>query len=437
MSHRLLLIRAALATPFAFASIACENTPAPEAGAMRDSAGIMIVENESALWNDASAWHVSSEPTVTIGVLDGKPEYQLFRASGAFALSDGRIVVANNGTSELRYYSPTGEYLFSAGGRGGGPGEFQSMEWGRRTNGDSVVVYERDGTISLFDKQGGFVDAVRLELNAKVSPTYVARLTRGTYLVLRDPEISPEAFAKAYTERPMGTMRETIDAVAYDADGSIRTTLGSFPGSSFDTQLRRAPGKGVQGPVRLPVWFAPNIGAVAFADSFYIGTGDTYEVVLHDAEGKIRRIVRRDHDPDEITQATITEKIEQARTANTEGPKAAYFDAQVTWLSETPAAAHFPAYGSRLHVDADHNLWVEQFTPERWNDDRIPDLGLAYDVFDAGGQFLGLVELPPNFEPTDIGANYVLGLWEGEFEVQYALKFALEKPNGGTATDDR
>ena len=269
---------------------------------------------------------------------------------------------------------------------------------------------------------------MRLDLNAKVGPTYVARLTSGTYLVLRDPEVSPEAFAKAYMERPTGTMRETIDAVAHNIDGSIRTTLGTFPGSSFDTQLRKAPGKGVQGPVRLPVWFAPNIGAVAFADSFYVGTGDTYEVTLYDVEGRIRRIVRRDRDPDEVTQAAIDEKIEQARALIVEGPKATYFESQVIWLSETPAAEHFPAYGNRFRVDADHNLWVEQFTPERWNGDRIPDLGLRYDVFDASGRFLGVVHLPPNFEPTDIGTDYILGLWEDEFDVQYAVKYLLIKP---------
>ena len=65
---------------------------------------------------------------------------------------------------------------------------------------------------------------------------------------------------------------------------------------------------------------------------------------------------------------------------------------------------------------------------ERWNSDRVPDLGLRYDVFDAGGQFLGAVKLPPDFEPTDIGSNYVLGLWEDDLEVQYALRYELVKP---------
>ena len=214
--------------------------------------------------------------------------------------------------------------------------------------------------------------------------------------------------------------------------GPFEPPLGRFPGSSIDTKLRVAPGKSVRAPVQLPVWFAPNLGAVAFADSFYVGTGDSYEIQLHDAKGAVRRIVRREYDPREVTQADIDEGIDRTRASYAASPKAGfanpYFDAQLTWLAETPAAELFPAYGNRLLVDVDHNLWVEHFTPERWNGDRIPDTGLGYDVFASSGQFLGVVQLPPNFEPTDIGSNYILGLWEDDLEVQYALKLALLKP---------
>jgi hypothetical protein len=412
---------------------ACDNEGRTGASTVvRDSAGVVIVENDAPIWDHATQWRVSTEPEVTIGVLDGEPEYQLFRASSASALSDGRIVVVNNGTSHLRYYSPTGRFLFATGGRGGGPGEFQSMEWGRPTSGDSMVVYERDGSLSMFDEQGRFVSTIRLEVNAKVSTTYVARLTNGNYLVLRDPEMSPEAAAKAFMEPPTGTTRKSIDAVAHDADGSTRDTLRTFPGSSFDTKNRDIPGKGVRAPIQLPVWFAPNLGAVAFADSFYVGTGDDYEILLHDAEGMVRRIVRREHQPIEVTQDAIDEAIERIRITYDETPKAGsaapYFEAQLTWMAETPAAEHFPAYGDRFLVDAEHNLWVEHFTRERWNDDRIPEQGLRFDVFNASGHFLGSVDMPDNFQPTDIGFDYVLGLWEDEFEVQYALEFELLKP---------
>ena len=171
---------------------------------------------------------------------------------------------------------------------------------------------------------------------------------------------------------------------------------------------------------------------MAFADSFYIGTGDDYEILLHDADGMVRRMcvasTRRSRSRQRLSMRHSNASGSPMKRVPKRVPAAPYFEAQLTWMAETPAAEHFPAYGNRFLVDAEHNLWVEQFTPERWNDDRIPAYGLRFDVFEAGGRFLGAIELPANFEPTDIGADYVLGLWEDEFEVQYALKFDLIKP---------
>ena len=58
----------------------------------------------------------------------------------ALVLSDGRIVVANQGTYELRVFNPSGIHFDTWGGEGEGPGEFpylrglEAMAWrlGRR-----------------------------------------------------------------------------------------------------------------------------------------------------------------------------------------------------------------------------------------------------------------------------------------------------------------
>ena len=78
-------------------------------------------------WPTGEGWRVAAEPTVDIGVLDGAPEYQLFRVRAALTLSDGRIVVSNSGTQQLRLYDPQGRYLVTAGGPGEGPGEFARL----------------------------------------------------------------------------------------------------------------------------------------------------------------------------------------------------------------------------------------------------------------------------------------------------------------------
>ncbi len=113
------------------------------AAAIADSAGITIVTNTAPASMAGSAWRVADRPTIDIGVVSGDAAYEFFRPLGAVRLSDGRIVVANRGTFELRYFDASGKHLVTAGGRGGGPGELMDMSWFSRTVGDSMVVYDR------------------------------------------------------------------------------------------------------------------------------------------------------------------------------------------------------------------------------------------------------------------------------------------------------
>ena len=87
------------------------DSAAPPSSAVWDSAGITIAENTIGLWREAVGWRLSDEPLVDIGVLEGESVYQLHQVRGALRLSDGRIVVANAGTEELRYFDASGVYL--------------------------------------------------------------------------------------------------------------------------------------------------------------------------------------------------------------------------------------------------------------------------------------------------------------------------------------
>src|SRR5262245_59126486 len=66
-------------------------------------------------------------PIAAIGETDGAPEY-LFSRLGGVQLRDDRIVVADNGSAQLRFYDGRGRFLKSIGRRGGGPGEFGWLE---------------------------------------------------------------------------------------------------------------------------------------------------------------------------------------------------------------------------------------------------------------------------------------------------------------------
>ena len=52
----------------------------------------------------------------------------------------------------------------------------------------------------------------------------------------------------------------------------------------------------------------------------------------------------------------------------------------------------------------------------------------VWTVFDARGRFLGDVTMPAGFTPFEIGADYVLGRWMDDLDVEYVHVYALDKP---------
>ena len=69
-----------------------------------------------------ASWSLSEEPAVVIGGADEREGYLLHQVVGAIRLGDGRIVVLNGSSLELKYYDPEGVHLLDAGGEGEGPG---------------------------------------------------------------------------------------------------------------------------------------------------------------------------------------------------------------------------------------------------------------------------------------------------------------------------
>lgn len=101
-----------------------ENPIASEA---YDSAGIRIIENDRPPDGSRLDWRIGPEPVVTIGKREGEDPYLLNLVRGATRLRDGRIVVANGGSGELRFFDSLDNHLATRGGVGEGPGEFTRL----------------------------------------------------------------------------------------------------------------------------------------------------------------------------------------------------------------------------------------------------------------------------------------------------------------------
>ena len=81
--------RAALPVMAVLATACASTSESLPVVAVSDSAGVRVVESYEPQWNDGESWSVPSTPRVTIGVLDGAEEYQLFGVVAAARQSDG------------------------------------------------------------------------------------------------------------------------------------------------------------------------------------------------------------------------------------------------------------------------------------------------------------------------------------------------------------
>src|SRR5690625_4203127 len=118
------------------------DAPRANLATERDSAGIRIVENAEPRPGTVPEWTIDDEPLLEIGVLDGDPAEQFFRVAGTLRLSDGRVVVADGGSGEVRVFDAEGRHLATGGGQGDGPGEFRNLSRLYRLPGDTILAWD-------------------------------------------------------------------------------------------------------------------------------------------------------------------------------------------------------------------------------------------------------------------------------------------------------
>ena len=117
---------AALAGLAILAGFGCEASPAP-ASTSRDSLGVRIVESVSPRWSENSAWWIDEAPLVDL-LESGTGEERFFdRVRDVLRAADGRLIVGDGASSEVRMYDASGRFVRTLSGEGDGPGEFRYL----------------------------------------------------------------------------------------------------------------------------------------------------------------------------------------------------------------------------------------------------------------------------------------------------------------------
>lgn len=354
---------------------------------VRDSAGVEIVENAAPPWDQTPVWRASPEPVVEIGMVEGDPRYELDRVRTAVRLDDGRIVLANEGTHELRFYDRDGAYLSAAGRRGEGPGEFGAMSGLSRFRGDSLLVWDRRlRRFTVWTDDGEFARSVRLGEQVGYNPNVEGVFDDGSVLVsefILDPPVE-------------GSKQQYSNLYRLSSDGEVMDSLGRYP--SQEMMMMELPG----GRRRvLSIAFGPTLDVAVTGGGVFVGLERGPEVGFHAPDGTLRRSVRWAAPRREVTGEVI-DGYEAEMMRGTEDDEDARRRARA-WLDQMIYAPVIPPYDG-LEADPAGRLWarrreaVEDDSPDRWL------------VFDADGRMLGVAELPNEFWIFEVGRDYVLGV---------------------------
>ena len=398
-------------TILALTTLACGDPQSPNGrspaleAAVRDSADIRIVENSRPPSESRLDWRVGTEPAVSIGAREGEGPYMLHRAGDAFILSDGRIVVANMGSHELRVFDASGIHVATWGRRGEGPGEFNPLLQMHRWRGDSLLaLYSPANHLSVLDSDGN-----------------VGR----TFTLARD-----DSFFRVEAALPVGAIvssdwlpRSLDDGLVRpedtyrvkDAEGDELSLLGSFPGTEWFSVWSGTSGSSVEIP------HAHRISTFAWGDLVAIAPNDTYEIRVFGLDGTLKRIVRRDHDLVVSTAAHMDAEIEDRVARRPEEERAEWRRELREDFQQIPLPETFPAFAAATADLVDH-LWVREY--------ELPGEGGAnpvWTVFNPEGRVLGFVETPAGLDIYEIGEDYILGLATDDLGVEYIQVWALER----------
>ena len=373
---------------------------------IRDSAGIRIVENARPPEGSRLDWRLGPEPLVSIGKMEGEDPYLFERVFDALMLSDGRIVIGDDGAKELRVFDRDGIHLETWGGRGEGPGEFGGSQlWGMAAlPGDSIIVWGfLWPELTVFGPDGEFLRRFIPERSrwdnwdrrGHLSPLSVSR--HGLILAGQDDVYFDPA-----------------DVEVWDAGGGLRGSLGAHRGREA---VREA------GEESREVMFSNYVFRRPWGDLFIITPNHRYEFQAFALDGSLARIVRMDHEPRAPTEAQVE----------------AYIDQQLSWipsertdqlrvrrreLRSTPVAEHLPAFAA-VRTDAADHLWVYEYEAIG---EETP--GTLFNIFDAEGRVLGFFETPEGMGLLEIGEDYILARVRDELGVDYVQLWPLDRGSG-------
>jgi hypothetical protein len=411
-------MRRAAAVGLAMAVSACGGVggAARWEGTVTDSAGVQVVRNPATgLWRSGEEWTVTE--VLRIGTAEGEPEYQFGAVAGIAPLPDGRIVVFDAQARHIKVFTADGTYERTIGGPGGGPGEI-----GLQT---AQILIAPGDTIVLPDMG-----------NQRVS----LYLPDGTF-VRSFPQAFTEGLAFRWEASDDGRIVSQIRRIAFPGMAAPPDSLDviverRLDGTLGDTLLSVPSGKSFSFSGGAPEWhlFEPEPLWALWGDRVLYGMSDSYRIGVYAPGGRLERVIEKP-----FTVAPVTEVDQNtlkdvfAKLLKDQGVPPQMVP---QFMERVHFAPTYPAFGQML-AGPDRTILVQLVRPiATMSEEERQSLDIAsgamgspdWEFFDQDGRYLGVVKMPPKYQPIRFLGDRIYGIQRDELDVQYVVVLNLVKP---------
>jgi len=401
-----------LAVPLlAGALFACgpAETPATDV-VLRDSSGIAIHELPAEVLEGSGPLTLAATPSVRIGVVEGRSEYQWTRPVAGARLSNGGFAVLEQVPAEVRIFDADGEFVRRIGAEGDGPGEFRSPADLAVLGGDTLLVWDESARrLSWFSPDGALVrertlrepGGARLIRRVSLASSGVATVL-GTETAMED-----------WGREAEGRTRERWRIVPVGAAGDVGESIGEAPGTERVVNVARSEDGSVASITVTGRWWWGDGFAWAHAGGVWTAERLALTARHFDADTGLDRIVRVSAPSRPFTNALI-DSLHRVEIGRVDDPDLADLWREDFESREYPDLVP-PVSGVFAAIDG--TLWLGLAAPPperlagrlssipRWL--VVPTADMA-GASGAPPSAAGVVELPPRSHPVWADGSGVL-----------------------------
>jgi hypothetical protein len=172
-----------------------------------------------------AAPELAFEVTADLGGADAQGPDAIGKARAAVLLpTSSEFVVADGSTQEIHYFSRSGSYLRTIGGRGGGPGEFRAIRVLEALPGGDLCVWDvQQSRVTSFDSTGELKSTARADLDdmKTIFPRFVD-FAENCSFILRD-----QVGEMGLRDEPEEIRQDSVTFVLFDPSGTWVRSLAT------------------------------------------------------------------------------------------------------------------------------------------------------------------------------------------------------------------